>query len=152
MGVDSYPIVDAAGDNGDAIGDELLATPRKKNISQLHGLRQSTSQLKHTTMPLRDALTTVIRADAVFILAETKVSFNDKLDDSIRLAETVESQRETMIGLIEMQMSLSQSHTNEIIGVLTAISAIFISLSFLAGIWGMNLDSASSPWNMSELL
>lgn len=151
--VDSYfPIVDATGDKVDAIEDELLAAPRKQHISQLHGLRRATNLLKRTLWPLRDALTTLIRSDAAFISAETKVYFNDTLDHSIRLAETVESQRETMIGLIEMQLSLSQSRTNEIISVLTIVSAIFIPLTFLAGIWGMNFDPTISPWNMPELL
>ncbi|MCX8570210.1 MULTISPECIES: magnesium/cobalt transporter CorA [Hyphomicrobiales] len=144
--VDSYfPIVDATGDKVDAIEDELLAAPRKHHISQLHGLRRATNLLKRTIWPLRDALTTLVRADASFISAETKVYFNDTLDHSIRLSETVESQRETMIGLIEMHLSLSQARTNEIIGVLTIVSAIFIPLTFLAGIWGMNFE------NMPEL-
>lgn len=144
--VDSYfPIVDATGDKVDAIEDELLAVPRKHHISQLHGLRRATNLLKRTIWPLRDALTTLLRSDAPFISAETKVYFNDTLDHSIRLSETVESQRETMISLIEMHLSLSQARTNEIIGVLTIVSAIFIPLTFLAGIWGMNFE------NMPEL-
>lgn len=139
--VDSYfPIVDATGDKVDAIEDELLASPQKHHISQLHGLRRSTSLLKRTLWPLRDAVSALIRSDATFISAETKVYFNDTLDHAIRLSESVESQRETMIGLIEMQLSLSQARTNEIIGVLTIVSAIFIPLTFLAGIWGMNFD------------
>ncbi|PWK68352.1 magnesium/cobalt transporter CorA [Aminobacter sp. AP02] len=144
--VDSYfPVVDATGDTVDKIEDELLASPQKHQIGQLHGLRRATNLLKRTIWPLRDALTTLIRSDAAFISAETKVYFNDTLDHSIRLTETVESQRETMIGLIEMHLSLSQSRTNEIIGVLTIVSAIFIPLTFLAGIWGMNFE------NMPEL-
>ena len=151
--VDSYfPIVDATGDTVDRIEDELLASPQKHQIGQLHGLRRATNLLKRTLWPLRDALTTLIRSDASFISAETKVYFNDTLDHSIRLTETVESQREMMIGLIEMHLSLSQSRTNEIIGVLTIVSAIFIPLTFLAGIWGMNFDPGASPWNMPELL
>lgn len=151
--VDSYfPIVDATGDTVDRIEDELLAAPQKHQIGQLHGLRRATNLLKRSLWPLRDALTTLIRSDAPFISAETKVYFNDTLDHSIRLTETVETQRETMIGLIEMHLSLSQTRTNEIIGVLTIVSAIFIPLTFLAGIWGMNFDPATSPWNMPELM
>ncbi|ODT02185.1 MAG: magnesium and cobalt transport protein CorA [Mesorhizobium sp. SCN 65-20] len=151
--VDSYfPIVDATGDKVDAIEDELLAAPQKQHISQLHAMRRATNLLKRTVWPLRDALTTLIRSDVSFVSADTKVYFNDTLDHSIRLAEAIETQRETMIGLIEMQLSLSQSRTNEIIGVLTIVSAIFIPLTFLAGVWGMNFDPAASPWNMPELL
>ncbi|WP_378945089.1 magnesium/cobalt transporter CorA [Mesorhizobium sp. ANAO-SY3R2] len=144
--VDSYfPIVDATGDKVDAIEDELLAAPQKHHVSQLHALRRATNLLKRTIWPLRDALSTLIRSDADFISADTKVYLNDTLDHAIRLTENVEAQRETMIGLIEMHLSLTQARTNEIIGVLTIISAIFIPLTFLAGIWGMNFE------NMPEL-
>jgi magnesium transporter len=67
------------------------------------------------------------------------------------LIELVETQRDTMTGLIEMHLSLSQARTNEIISVLTIVSAIFIPLTFIVGVWGMNFDPDSSPWNMPEL-
>lgn len=144
--VDSYfPIIDATGDKVDAIEDELLAAPQKRHISQLHGLCRATNLLKRSLWPLRDALNSLIRSDAGFISAETRVYLNDTLDHTIRLTESAETQREAMIGLIEIHLSLTQARTNEIIGVLTIVSAIFIPLTFLAGIWGMNFD------NMPEL-
>ena len=63
----------------------------------------------------------------------------------------VETQRDMLTGLIDMHLSLSQARINEIISFLTIVSAIFIPLTFLVGIWGMNFDPASSPWNMPEL-
>ncbi|WP_269930855.1 magnesium/cobalt transporter CorA [Aminobacter sp. HY435] len=151
--VDSYfPIVDATADKVDEIENDLLEQPHKQQISQLHMMRRSTNVLKRTLWPLRDALLTLTRSDAPFITAGTKIYFNDTLDHAIRLSESVESQRDTMIGLIEVQLSLSQARTNEIVGVLTIVSAIFIPLTFLAGIWGMNFDPSVSPWNMPELL
>ena len=83
--------------------------------------------------------------------AETKVYLNDTLDHSISLIELVETQRDMLTGLIEMHLSLSQARTNEIISFLTIVSAIFIPLTFLVGVWGMNFDPTSSPWNMPEL-
>ena len=83
--------------------------------------------------------------------AETKVYLNDTLDHSISLIEMVETQRDMLTGLIDMHLSLSQARINEIISFLTIVSAIFIPLTFLVGVWGMNFDPASSPWNMPEL-
>jgi magnesium transporter len=60
--------------------------------------------------------------------------------------------RDMLTGLIEMHLSLSQARTNDVISFLTIVSAIFIPLTFLAGIWGMNFDPGTSPWNMPELL
>ena len=75
--------------------------------------------------------------------AETKVFLNDTLDHSISLIEMVETQRDMLTGLIEMHLSLIQARTNEIISFLTIVSAIFIPLTFLVGVWGMNFDPAS---------
>ena len=63
----------------------------------------------------------------------------------------VETQRDMLTGLIDMHLSLSQARINEVISFLTIVSAIFIPLTFLAGIWGMNFDPDASPWNMPEL-
>ncbi len=101
--------------------------------------------------PMRDALATLIRNDVPFVKAETKIFFNDTLDHSIRLIQMVETERDTMTGLIEMHLSLSQARTNDVISLLTIVSAIFIPLTFLVGVWGMNFDPDASPWNMPEL-
>ena len=101
---------------------------------------------------MRDVIAGLIRAEASFVRAETKVYFNDTLDHSISLIAMVETQRDMLTGLIDLHLSLSQARINEIISFLTIISAIFIPLTFLVGIWGMNFDPASSPWNMPELL
>ena len=83
--------------------------------------------------------------------AETKLYFNDTLDHSISLIEMVETQRDMLIGLIEMHLSLPRRAPTRSSRFLTIVSAIFIPLTFVAGIWGMNFDPATSPWNMPEL-
>ena len=70
----------------------------------------------------------------------------------MRLIDIVETHRDMLSGLIDMHLSLSQARINDVISFLTIISAIFIPLTFLAGIWGMNFDPGASPWNMPELL
>ena len=82
---------------------------------------------------------------------ETKIFLNDTLDHALRLIETAERQRDLLASLLDMHVSLSQAKTNDVISLLTIISAIFIPLTFLAGIWGMNFDPEASPWNMPEL-
>jgi magnesium transporter len=69
----------------------------------------------------------------------------------MRLIELVETQRDTLTGLIEMHLSLTQARTNDVISLLTIVSTIFIPLTFLVGVWGMNFDPDASPWNMPEL-
>lgn len=150
--VDSYfPPVETSSETVEKIEDEMLDAPRKHQMGQLHDLRRGTNVLKGVLWPLRDALATLIRNDAPYVKAETKVFLNDTLDHALRLIELVETQRDTMTGLIEMHLSLSQARTNDVISLLTIISAVFIPLTFLVGVWGMNFDPDTSPWNMPEL-
>ncbi|SMH35360.1 magnesium/cobalt transporter CorA [Mesorhizobium australicum] len=150
--VDSYfgPI-ETIGDQIDHIEDEMLAGPRKHHLRDLHLLRREVVALKRALWPLRDALAALTRADAPYIHRETAVYFNDTLDHSVRLIDAVDTDRELLTELLDTHNSLSQARVSEVISILTIVSSIFIPLTFLAGIWGMNFDPQASPWNMPEL-
>ncbi len=150
--VDSYfPPVEAASEAVDGIEDQMLNAPQQGQMRQLHELRRTSHGLKGVLWPMRDALATLIRNDAPFVKAETKIFLNDTLDHSLRQIELVETQRDMLTGLIEMHLSLMQARTNDVISYLTIVSVIFMPLTFLVGVWGMNFDPAASPWNMPEL-
>ncbi len=151
--VDSYfPILDTTSDEIDHIEEEMLSGPQKHQVRQMHEMKRGMIVLKRSLWPMRDAVAGLERCDAPFVQTETKVFLNDTLDHCVRLIETGESNREMLSGLIDMHLSLSQARTNDIISFLTVVSAIFIPLTFIAGIWGMNFDPEASPWNMPELL
>lgn len=150
--VDSYfPPADAASDRIDGIEDELLGSPRQDHVRELHTLRRETTARKQVLWGVRDAVAALARTEEDCIGADTKVYLNDTLDHVIRLIQMEETQRETITGLIEMHLLLGQARTNDVIGLLTIVSTIFIPLTFLVGVWGMNFDPDSSPWNMPEL-
>ncbi|MER8960696.1 magnesium/cobalt transporter CorA [Mesorhizobium sp. M0701] len=150
--VDSYfPPIEAAGELVDSIEDQMLNQAHKHQMRQLHELRRDANVLKGVLWPMRDALATMIRNDVSYVKAETKIFLNDTLDHSLRLIELVETQRDMLTGLIEMHLSLSQARTNDVISYLTIVSVIFMPLTFLVGVWGMNFDPDTSPWNMPEL-
>ncbi len=150
--VDSYfPPVEAASEAVDGIEDQMLNAPQQGQMRQLHELRRTSHGLKGVLWPLRDALAALIRSEAPCVTADTKIFLNDTLDHAMRLIELVETQRDTVTGLMEMHLSLSQARTNDIISYLTIVSVIFMPLTFLVGVWGMNFDPDTSPWNMPEL-
>jgi len=150
--VDSFfPLVESASDATDSIEEEMLLHARKEQVQLLHEQRRRAGLLQRTLWSLRDALAALLRSEAGYIGPETKVYLNDTLDHAIRLIELVDTQRDMTTGLIEMHLSLSQARTNDIISLLTIVSAIFIPLTFLVGVWGMNFDPDASPWNMPEL-
>jgi magnesium transporter len=150
--VDSYfPVMEAAGDKIEEMEDELLAAPRRHQTGRMHALRRSMIVAKRALGPVHDVVATLQRADERYVSADTKIYLNDTLDHATRLLDIVELNRDVLTGLIDMHLSLSQARTSEVINLLTIISTIFIPLTFLAGIWGMNFDPDSSPWNMPEL-
>lgn len=150
--VDSYfPRLEALGEEIDKIEDGMVSGPLKGQAKTLHSLKRTAQQIGRVLRPMRDALAALVRTEAKCVTAETKIFLNDTLDHSLRQIETAESQRDTVAGLIDLHLSLSQAKTNDVIGLLTMVSAIFIPLTFLAGIWGMNFSTAASPWNMPEL-
>lgn len=150
--VDSYFVpIETIGDAIDRIEEEMLAEPRKTHLRDLHGLRREVVALKRALWPLRDALAALTRADVPYVHRETAVYFNDTLDHSVRLIDAVDTDRELLTELLDTHNSLSQARVSEVISILTIVSAIFIPLTFLVGVWGMNFDTEVSPWNMPEL-
>ena len=150
--VDSYfPPIETISDAIDRIEDEMLSEPRKQQVRELHRLRREVVALKRALWPLRDALAALNRADSTYLHHETSVYFNDTLDHAVRLIDLVETDRELLTELLDMHNSLSQARVTEVVSILTIVSAIFIPLTFLVGVWGMNFDPDSSPWNMPEL-
>lgn len=151
--VDSYfPIVESLGDTIDRMEDAVFADgPGNRRIRELHMLRRGVAGIKRFLWPLRDALAGLARTESPLVTAETKLYLNDTHDHAVRLIEMVEAYREMLSGLIEIDLSIAQARTNDVIGFLTIVSSIFIPLTFIVGIWGMNFDPAASPWNMPEL-
>ncbi|MBE7183134.1 MAG: magnesium/cobalt transporter CorA [Methylobacterium mesophilicum] len=151
--VDSYfPVLEGMGDLIDKMEDAVFGESGKdRRIKELHMLRRGVSGVKRSLWPLRDALAGLARTDNPLMTAETKLYFNDTLDHAIRLIEMVETYRDMLSGLIEVDLSMAQARTSDVISFLTIISSIFIPLTFVAGVWGMNFDPQASPFNMPEL-
>ena len=82
---------------------------------------------------------------------ETRVYLRDAHDHTVQLVDTIETYREIVSGLMDLHLSAISNRMNEVMKVLTIIATIFIPLSFVAGIYGMNFSTDASPWNMPEL-
>lgn len=150
--VDSYfPLVEQLSEKTDLIEDELLVRLDKHQARRLHLMRRGAGQLKRPLAPIRETVAALLRSDTTIIASDTRIFLNDTLDHTSTMIELVESQRDMLTGLIDMHLSLSQARTSDVISFLTIVTAIFIPLTFLAGIWGMNFDTTVSTWNMPEL-
>jgi magnesium transporter len=149
-----YPVLESVGASIDRIEDQL-ATLRDSPISELHRYKRTLSQIRRFIWPVRDLVNTLMHEEAGFVTKGTKVYLRDCYDHTVQLMDLVESYRDVLSGLMELYLSSVGIRTNQIMKVLTVISSIFIPLTFIVGVYGMNfardVDGKRLPWNMPEL-
>jgi magnesium transporter len=151
-----YPVLEHLGGEIEDLEDRLLEKPSRKMVATLHEQRRQLTHLRRLVWPLRDVVNSMLHDSSGFITAPTKVFLRDCYDHSVQLMDLVESHRELTASLMELYHSSVGLRTNEIMRVLTVITAIFIPLTFIVGIYGMNFvpESATGeklPLNMPEL-
>jgi magnesium transporter len=146
-----YSTTDALDESIDVIENELINNQQKHHLQQIHSLRSDLGIFRKSIWSLRDGLNSLIRDDSSFVSDEVKIFTRDVYDHLVQVIDTLENSREMAYSLYDMYMSNISNRMNEVMKVLTIIATIFIPLTFIAGIYGMNFNPASSPWNMPEL-
>jgi magnesium transporter len=150
--IDSYfPLLEDYGERLDDLEAEISERPGPATVARIQQTKHDLQALRRTIWPQRDTLNVLIRDRSPLISDDTRVFLRDCYDHSIHIMELVETYHEVAAGLIELYMSSVGHRMNEIMKVLTVIATIFIPLTFIAGIYGMNFNPAASPWNMPEL-
>ncbi len=151
-----YPALEHLGASIEDLEDQLLEKPSRGMVFTLHEQRRHLTQLRRFVWPLRDVVNSMLHDSTGFITSPTKVFLRDCYDHTVQLMDLVESHRELTAALMELYHSSVGMRTNEIMRVLTVITSIFIPLTFLVGVYGMNFaaetaDGKKLPFNMPEL-
>ncbi len=150
--VDNYfSVLEKIDEHIEKIEDSLLLNPAEGALQNIHSIRKETIKLKRAISPLRDIIYTLEREQYSFIAKSTYIYLHDLYDHIKQITDNVENYREVINGLQEVYISQAGHKMNEIVKILTIISTIFIPLTFVVGIYGMNFHSENSPWNMPEL-
>lgn len=150
--VDSYfPVLEQYAEHLDRIEDDIVTNPSDEVLSQIHEAKKDLLALRRSIWPLRDVLNVMIRDASDFIGETTRVYLRDVYDHVVQMIDLIETYREFGSGLTDYYLSIVSNRMNEVMKVLTVIATIFIPLTFIAGIYGMNFDATVSPWNMPEL-
>jgi len=150
-----YPVLESIGTEIDTIEDELVDNPLVRPVGSLHEHKRTLTQIRRMVWPLRDVTNLLLHEDPGLIRPETKVYLRDCYDHSVQLMDVVESYRDVLSGLTEIHISSIGLRTNEIMRVLTVISSVFIPLTFIAGVYGMNfshMPELSEPWGYGACL
>jgi magnesium transporter len=148
--VDGYfPVLERVGSRLERLEDQILARPRPSLLESVHRLRRELMAFRRAAWPLRDTLSRLLR-DEDSMDADARLYLRDVADHVHQVVDVLETYREIASGLVEVYLSMMGHRTNEVMRVLTVISSIFIPLTFLAGIYGMNFDPDVAG-NMPEL-
>jgi magnesium transporter len=151
-----YPVLENLGSDIEELEDDLLEKPSREMVMTLHEYKRSLTQMRRFVWPLRDVVNGLLHDASGFITSPTKVYLRDCYDHTVQLMDLVESYKELTSGLMELYHSSVGLRTNEVMRVLTVITSIFIPLTFIVGVYGMNFapETASGeklPLNMPEL-
>lgn len=150
--IDSFfPLLEVYGEKVETLEQQVVERPEFGFITQIHDLKRNLLTARRAVWPQREMLNSLIRDESAFITAETRIFLRDCYDHAIQLIDMIETYREIASGLVDIQLSSVSNRMNEVMKVLTMIATIFIPLTFIAGIYGMNFDPDSSPWNLPEL-
>ncbi len=146
-----FPVLEDLGERLEAMEDEVLRHPSPEVISRIHAAKRDLLALRRVVWPQREALHWLLRESVPVLTDDTRLHLRDCYDHVAHVMDMVETFRELASGLVDAYQSSLSNRMNEVMKVLTIIATIFIPLSFLAGLYGMNFSAESSPWNMPEL-
>jgi magnesium transporter len=135
-----FPVLEALGERLEQLEDEVIERPSQKIIPRIHALRRDLLGLRRTLWPIREALVILQREESPLIAPETRIFLRDCQDHAVQALELVEMYRDTAAALMEVYVSAQNQRLNETIRVLTVIGTLFIPLTFIASIYGMNFQ------------
>jgi magnesium transporter len=150
--IDGYfPVLESYGERIEELENKILASPTEQTLSKIYQLRQELLSLRRAIWPQRDILNALLRDEYIVIDTTIKPYLRDCYDHLVQILDVIENYREFANGLMDFYLSSVSNKMNEIMKTLTVISTIFIPLTFIVGIYGMNFNTDKSPYNMPEL-
>jgi magnesium transporter len=145
-----FPVLETVGDSIEEVEEDLLEKPRRQSLRRLYETKRLLLALRRAAWPHREIFNTLMRDESGLVARDTQIFLRDCYDHTTQIIDIIESYRDLAAGLMDLYLSSVGFRTNEIIRVLTIVSVLFMPLTFLAGIYGMNFNT-SHPWNMPEL-
>ncbi len=145
-----FPVLEHFGEVLDELELQVLSH-RATSSREIFAVKRELLQLRRAIWPQRDLLATLLREDSPLIQPETRVYLRDTYDHAVQTMDMVETFREIASSLMDLLMTSASNRLNETMKVLTVISSIFLPMTFVVGVYGMNFNPESSPLNMPEL-
>jgi magnesium transporter len=145
-----FPVLEDYGERLEDLQDEVVEKPTRQTLEKIHKIKRELLLLRRAIWPQRDAINSLIREESPLIDREVRVYLRDCYDHTVQVIDMVETYRELAANLMDIYLSSLSNSTNEVMRFLTVISTLFIPLTFVAGVYGMNFET-SLAGNMPEL-
>lgn len=150
--VDNYFIVlEKTGEKIESVEEELMTNPTSATLHSINKLKSEIISLRKAIWPLRDIISSLERSESSLVKRTTHIFLRDVYDHTVQIMDSVETFRDMISGKLEMYLSSVSNRMNEVMKVLTIIATIFIPITFIAGVYGMNFNPGASRLNMPEL-
>lgn len=148
----AFPVLDGYAQELEELEFQVVSKPKQADLlDRLHESRRELVFLRRSLWTQRDAIAALMREEHKLIGKNTRFYLRDCVDHAAHIQDMVESYRDMSVAVMELLMSTQNRQLNEAMRMLTMIATIFIPLSFIVGIYGMNFDTGASRWNMPEL-
>ncbi len=139
--VDSYfGILEKTGERIETLEEELVCDPDERTLQRIHALKREMIELRRTVWPLRELINGLQRSESSLLTDTTRLYLRDVYDHTIQIIDAIESFRDMVSGMLDIYLSSLSNRMNAVMKVLTIIATIFIPLTFVAGIYGMNFE------------
>lgn len=146
-----FPVVEEHERRVDEQEDAIFADPRQVDVAVIHDLKRDLAAWHRLAWQTRDVIVRMLGEEIPTLSQTTRLHLRDCLDHARQLVDLTEAARDRAAGLLDLYLSVMSNRMNEIMRVLTFIATIFMPLSFIAGVYGMNFDRTASRWSMPEL-
>jgi len=154
--VDQYfSVLESLGEKIETLQERVMADPKPDTLRDIHALKRQLLFVRRAVWPLREATNNLSRSDCPYLHEPTKVFFRDVYDHVVQIVDTIESFREMLSASLDIYLSSVSYRLNAVMRVLTVITTIFMPLSFIASIYGMNFEhmpELKSEWGYPIVL
>ncbi len=150
-----YPILEVFGEKLEGLEDEIVANPQPANLREIYRAKRDLLALRRSVWPQREALNALVRDENPLLTDTVRVHLRDCYDHCVQIMDAIETYRELAGGLMDVHLSSVGNRQNEVMKVLTIMASVFIPLTFMAGVYGMNFENMPelrTPWGYPFLL
>src|SRR5262249_47218121 len=142
-----FPVLERYGERIEELEDEVVLRPLPATLNQIHGIKRDLLMLRRTAWPEREVIGSLQREESHLIRPETRVFPRDCYDHAVQVIDMIETYRDLATGMLDVYLSSTSNRLNEVMKVLTIISTIFMPMSFIASLYGMNFkDMPELSW------